>query len=86
MSAVLRGEIVPVFHYSLVVVGPLVVLGFAGVYALRAARLLVMYNPHMRERWGKPLKQHEVIKILVALFALVEIVAWSATTVSGLRR
>lgn len=71
------------FYYAVMVIGPMVVLGFTCVYAFRALRLLVMYNPHMRASWGGLLRQHAVIKSLVFLFALVELGAWSASL--GLR-
>lgn len=84
-SHILQGEIVVHYHYLLVVV-PLLLLGFTCTYAIRGLRLLMMYNPSMRDRWARLLKQHSVIKSLVALFVLVEIIAWSSSVVLGLSR
>lgn len=86
LSTQLDGEMVGGFHYPLLVMGPLILFGFTCTHAFRGLRLLVMYNPPMRGRWARFLKQHAVIKNLVALFVFVEVVAWSATAAFGLSR
>ena len=82
----LRGETVGIFHYGLIVDGPLTLLCFTGAYACRGLRLVVMYHPDMRARWGKHLKQHTVVKGMALLFVIMEILLWSATAAFGLTR
>lgn len=82
----LRGETVGIFHYGLIVDGPLTLLCFTGAYACRGLRLVVMYHPDMRARWGKHLKQHTVVKGMALLFVMMEILLWSATAAFGLTR
>ena len=76
----LEGGVAEVVHI------PMVLWGFTLPYAVRGLRLIVMYNPHMRGRWGRILNEPPVIRKLVALFFAKEAVAWSAGLVYGVDR
>ncbi|CAM9446022.1 unnamed protein product [Ectocarpus fasciculatus] len=66
---------------------PLTVFCFVAVYILRGLRVLVMYNPSRRQRWGRFLKKEAaMVKILLAAFVIAEVAAWIAVRHVGLAR
>ncbi|CAM9691743.1 unnamed protein product [Pylaiella littoralis] len=65
---------------------PAVCACFTCAYGLRAFRLLIMYNPHMRKRWGTILGESAMVKLLLAIYIVMEVVAWSASLVFGVDR
>lgn len=65
---------------------PMVLWGFTVPYAVRGVRLIVLYNPHMRGRWGRILNEPPTIRKLMALFLATEAIAWSAGLVYGVDR
>lgn len=64
----------------------MILWGFTLPYGVRGLRLIVMYNPHMRERWGVILNEPAIIKTLLALFFVTEAVAWSGALARGVDR
>ncbi|CAM9445951.1 unnamed protein product [Ectocarpus fasciculatus] len=77
--------------YSLLVLQivniPLTVLCFVGVYIVRGLRVLIMYTPSRRQRWGRYLmKEAAAVKTLLAAYAVVEVAAWVAVQRVGLAR
>lgn len=65
---------------------PAVLACFTCSYGLRALRLLIMYNPQLRKRWGTILGESAMVKFLVAIYIFLEVVAWSASLVFGVDR
>lgn len=62
-----------------VLTAPAVFFAFTGAYVIRGFRLLVMYNPHMRNRWGYYInKEGATVQAALVAFATVEVVSWSA--------
>lgn len=55
---------------------PLVFAAFTMPYLMRGLRLLTMYNIHMRDRWGRVLRERSVVKMLIILFVVIEAVLW----------
>lgn len=63
---------------------PLVFFAFTGAYVIRGFRLLVMYNHHMRKRWGYYInKEGATVQAALVAFATVEVVSWSAIVLGG---
>ncbi|CAN0108423.1 unnamed protein product [Ectocarpus sp. 12 AP-2014] len=65
---------------------PAVFACFTCAYGLRALRLLIMYNSHTRNRWGIFLGELAMVKCLVAVYVVLEVVAWSASLAFGVDR
>lgn len=66
---------------------PLTVFCFVAVYILRGLRVIVMYNPSRRQRWGRYLKKEAAtVKVLLAAYVIVEVAAWIAVQQVGLAR
>ncbi|CAN0081572.1 unnamed protein product [Ectocarpus sp. 12 AP-2014] len=66
---------------------PLTVLCFVVVYILRGLRVIVMYTPSRRQRWGRYLKKEAAtVKVLLAAYVLVEVAAWIVVRHVGLAR
>lgn len=56
------------------------------VYILRGYRLLVMYNPSSRHRWGPYIKESFMLKTVVVCFAVVQAILWSLALKFGVPR
>eukprot|EP00903_Cladosiphon_okamuranus_P015053 g13926.t1 len=56
---------------------PLAMVFNTGAYYLRFFRLLVMYHPELRARWGRYLGESTMVRVLVASFVVVEVIVWS---------
>lgn len=56
------------------------------VYILRGHRLLVMYNPSSRHRWGPYIKESSMLKTVVVCFAVVQAILWSLALKFGVPR
>lgn len=69
-----------------VVTLPAVFACFTCAYGFRAIRLLIMYNPNVRKFWGKVLDESRMVKVLVGIYAILELTAWSASLVYGADR
>ncbi|CAN0335808.1 unnamed protein product, partial [Ectocarpus sp. 12 AP-2014] len=66
---------------------PLTVLCFVVVYILRGLRVIVMYTPSRRQRWGRYLKREAAtVKVLMAAYVIVEVAAWIVVRHVGLAR
>lgn len=65
---------------------PMLLTLYTGAYVMRGFRLLVMYNPHMRARWGRCVKEAAIVRTLVASCVVLEIVVWSASFIVGVSR
>lgn len=57
-----------------------------GPYLLRYFRLLVMYHPEMRGRWGSFLDESTMVKVLVAAYGVIELIIWPLSLVVGVGR
>lgn len=57
-----------------------------GAYFMRAVRLLVMYNPRLRRRWGRILKEKAILRVLLVPPLLMQVVIWSTVPVYGTER
>ncbi|CAM9567058.1 unnamed protein product, partial [Ectocarpus sp. 12 AP-2014] len=70
-----------------IIIIPFAVFCFVGVYIVRGLRVVIMYAPSHRKRWGKYLKKESTtVKTMLAAFAAVEVIAWSAVLPVGLER
>ncbi|CAM9640316.1 unnamed protein product [Ectocarpus sp. 8 AP-2014] len=66
---------------------PLTVFCFVGAYIARGLRVLIMYTPSRRQRWGRYLKKEAAtVKTLLAAYAIVQVAAWIAVQHVGLAR
>lgn len=72
-----------VFELCLV---PAMLTLYTGAYIMRGFRLLVMYNPHMRSRWGSFSKELYMVRALVISCVVLEGIIWTASYVVGIRR
>ena len=61
-------------------------LCFTAMYVTRGLRLLVLYNPHSRQRWGSLLREKPLLTVLLGIFAVLEGVVWSFVPVYGVAR
>lgn len=59
---------------------------YTGPYILRGFRLLVMYNPRMRKRWGTFAREPVLVKAMVISCAILEVIGWTAAIVLGVER
>lgn len=53
---------------------------------MTAVRLLVMYYPTKRARWGRYVKETFLIRALGRLWVLIEIAVWSSAWALGVSR
>lgn len=51
---------------------------------MRAFRVLLMYFPSKRKKWGSIPKEVAVLRLVAVGYALMEIVIWSAAAVYGI--
>lgn len=65
---------------------PMLLTLYTGAYIMRGLRLLVMYNPHLRKRWGWCVKETASMRALVASWVVLEVIIWAATILFGVRR
>ncbi|CAN0132889.1 unnamed protein product, partial [Ectocarpus sp. 6 AP-2014] len=66
---------------------PLTAFCFVGAYIARGLRVLMMYTPSRRQRWGRHLKKEgATVKVLLAAYAIVQVAAWIAVQHVGLAR
>ena len=65
---------------------PIMLTLFTGAYVMRGCRLLVMYNPHLRNRWGRYSKEPFMMRALVASCVVLEGVVWIACSIFGTKR
>ncbi|CAM9902391.1 unnamed protein product [Ectocarpus sp. 12 AP-2014] len=65
---------------------PMLLTTYTGVYGMRGFRLLVMYNPAMRVRFGKFVKESWMVRTSLVSFAVLEIIIWSAAGIVGINR
>lgn len=61
-----------------------IMLSFTAAYILRGLRLLIMFNPRSRQRWGSFLSERNFIPIVLAIFLVLQIVVWSFTPAYGI--
>lgn len=61
-----------------------IMLLVVGAGVMRAIRLLIMYDPAARRRWGALLREKAVMRAILSLTALLEILAWSFVLKHGL--
>lgn len=65
---------------------PILLTLYTGAYIMRGFRLLVMYNPHMRKRWGRFVKEAAIMKTLVVSCVVLEVIVWVASSIFGIPR
>lgn len=65
---------------------PMLLTLYTGAYIMRGFRLLVMYNPHLRKRWGRCVKETVITRTLVAAWFVLEVLVWSASSIFGIQR
>lgn len=53
---------------------------------MTAVRLLVMYNPSTRARWGRYIKERSLFRALGFALVLMEVAVWSAASTQGVTR
>ena len=58
-------------------------LSFTAAYILRGVRLLIMFNPRSRQRWGSFLREGNFIPIVLAIFLVLQVVVWSFVPTYG---
>jgi len=56
------------------------------VYSIRGLRLIVMYNPDMRKRWGRVLNEPAMVKCVLLAYFAIEVIAWSASLAYGVEK
>lgn len=61
-------------------------LCFTAAYVLRGLRLLVMYDPRSRQRWGSFLRERKFFTVLLAFFLALEVIVWSFVPAYGVGR
>ncbi|CAB1108737.1 unnamed protein product [Ectocarpus sp. CCAP 1310/34] len=87
-GAVINSEVVNAqLAFAPIITVPLVLVAFVGAYIIRGIRLLVMYNPHMRHRWGRYFnKETFMVKVVIVLFVVLQLVSSLAVVVVGAAR
>lgn len=68
------------------VVIPMGVTLNTSAYVLRGIRLLVMYNPSLRKRYGPYLREAPMVKAMLASYGVLEVIIWCLTLVFGIKR
>jgi len=58
-------------------------ISFTSAYIMRGLRLLIMYNPDSRQRWGSLLRERNFVKFQVAVIFAMETVLWSCVVKFG---
>lgn len=58
-------------------------LSFTSSYIFRGARLLIMFDPRNRQRWGSFLRERNFIPIVLAIFLVLQVVVWSFVPTYG---
>lgn len=53
---------------------------------VRVIRLLVMYDPRKRRRWGRYLKEKGILRGILGVILLAEVAVFSAFTLHGIPR
>ena len=66
------------------IIGLPAILAAEGMATMRAVRLLLMYFPSKRKKWGSIPKEASVLRVMVSVFALMQIAIWSAAAVYGI--
>lgn len=51
---------------------------------MRAVRVLLMYYPEKRKKWGRIPKEKQILRVAVSGYVLVEVAVWSAAAVNGI--
>jgi len=69
-----------------IVLVPLSTTAFTAVYGLRGLRLLIMYDRHMRQRWGGVPDEGALVKVWLVCYLVIEVTAWSASLICGVSR
>lgn len=59
---------------------------FTGPYILRGVRLLVLYNPPMRKRWGAFAREPVLLRAMVISCVVLEVINWTAVLIFGIER
>lgn len=59
-------------------------LSFTAAYILRGVRLLILFNPRSRQRWGSFLRESKYIPIVLAIFLVLQVVVWSFVPAHGI--
>lgn len=59
-------------------------LAFTATYILRGVRLIIMFNPRLRQRWGSFLRESKFIPVVLAIFLLLQVVVWSFVPAYGI--
>lgn len=65
---------------------PILLTLYTGAYVMRGFRLMIMYHPHLRKRWGRCLKEAVISRNLVVSCVVLEIIVWSSTYIVGISR
>lgn len=56
------------------------------VYIMRGLRLLILYNPDLRHRWGPYIKESFMLKTVVVCFAVIQAILRSLALMFGVPR
>lgn len=60
-----------------------IMLSFTASYILRGVRLLIMFNPRRRQRWGSFLRESFFVPIVLAIYVVLQVVVWSFVPAYG---
>lgn len=53
---------------------------------MRAIRVLLMYYPEKRKKWGRIPNEKLVLRVVVSAYVLMEVAVWSTAAVYGIPR
>lgn len=59
---------------------------YTGPYILRGFRLLIMYNPRMRKRWGAFVKERALQRAMVACCVVNQVISWTCVLFFGIEQ
>ena len=69
-----------------VLLTPMMPTLYTGPYILRGFRLLVMYNPPMRKRWGAFAREPVLLRAMVVSCVVLEVIGWISVLFLGIKR
>ena len=69
-----------------VLLTPMMPTLYTGPYILRGFRLLVMYNPSMRKRWGAFAREPVLLRAMVVSCVVLEVIGWISVLFLGIER
>lgn len=65
---------------------PMLLTLYTGAYVFRGVRLLVMYDPRMRKRWGRVIKESFMMRTLLVSYGVLLSIVCSASLKFGVQR